>query len=227
MSDRPPLPSIALRVLVALALEAALLTWGLGGLAALADTPRAWALIAVWGVTSFTLARVRPARGQAVERAERDALAMAALALLPLVTPAVAAWGGRARLWPLPAAEWVGWCGVALSAAGLALRVAAMRQLGARFSPLVALQSGHTLETGGWYALVRHPGYLGALLASLGAAVAFGSAAALPLVLAMTAFQVARVRREERLLAERFGEAWSAYAERTPALWPWPRRSGA
>lgn len=227
MSDRPSLSSIVLRVTLALAFEAALLAWGLGGLGALAAEPRACALIASWGATSFTLAVARPARGQAVERAERDALAMAALALLPLATPAVAAWGGRERLWPLPGAEAVGWCGVALSAAGLALRVAAMRQLGTRFSPLVALQSGHTLETGGWYALVRHPGYLGALLASLGAAVAFGSAVALPLVVAMTVFQVTRVRREERLLAERFGEDWAAYAARTPALWPWPRRRGA
>ena len=52
-----------------------------------------------------------------------------------------------------------------VSAAGLALRVSAMQQLGARFSPLVALQQQHTLETTGWYAHVRHPGYLGALMA--------------------------------------------------------------
>ena len=95
-----------------------------------------------------------------------------------------------------------------------------MRQLGARFSPLLGLQRDHALEITGLYAVVRHPGYLGSLLASWGAAIAFGSAMALPLAVLMTAFQWARVRREEALLASQFGDAWRAYAERTGALLP-------
>jgi protein-S-isoprenylcysteine O-methyltransferase Ste14 len=118
----------------------------------------------------------------------------------------------------------VAWLGVALSALGLWVRVGAMRQLGARFSPLLAIQREHALETTGWYAVVRHPGYLGALLASWGAALAFGSALALPLALAMTLVQIDRVRREERLLAAEFGDAWRDYARRTGALLPRPGR---
>jgi len=94
--------------------------------------------------------------------------------------------------------------------------------MGARFSPLLALQREHALETTGWYAFVRHPGYLGALLASWGAALAFGSALALPLAGVLTLVQLDRVRREERLLAGHFGEAWSDYARRTGALLPRP-----
>jgi len=220
MADRPPLPLVLVRVLVVLALEAALLAWGLGGLAALAASPRALALLAIWGVTGVTLGVTRPARGQDVSRAQRDPLAMLALALLPLAIPGVAAWGGRVGRWPLPAPEVIGWLGVALSALGLWIRVSAMRQLGARFSPLLAVQREHALETTGWYAVVRHPGYLGALLASWGAAIAFGSALAFPLVLVMTFFQLDRVRREETLLAGAFGEAWRDYAQRTGALLP-------
>jgi protein-S-isoprenylcysteine O-methyltransferase Ste14 len=118
--------------------------------------------------------------------------------------------------WPLA----VSWTGIALTAAGLWLRIAAMVRLGPRFSPLVAVQREHVLETSGPYAHVRHPGYLGALLTCLGGALAFGSAAALPLVALMLAAQLARVRREERVLAEHFGERWRAYAARTGALLP-------
>jgi protein-S-isoprenylcysteine O-methyltransferase Ste14 len=227
MPDRPALPLLVLRPLVVLAFEAALLAWGLGGFAALAASPRALALLAVWGATGITLSVSRPVRGQDVRRAERDPLAMLALALLPLAIPGVAAWGGRMGRWPLPAPELLGWLGVALSALGLWVRVAAMRQLGARFSPLLALQREHALETTGWYAVVRHPGYLGALLASWGAAMAFGSALALPLALAMTLVQVDRVRREEALLAANFGDAWREYARRTGALLPRPARGPA
>ena len=220
MSPRPPAVVIVARALVALAIESALLAWGLGGVRALLASPRALALIAIWGIAGLKLGFARPARGQDVVRAERDPLAMIALALIPLAIPGVAAWGGRLGVWPLPAAMLTGWAGVVLSAIGLGLRVAAMRQLGSRFSPLLAVQREHALETTGWYARVRHPGYLGSLLASWGAAIAFGSAMALPLALLMTAFQWDRVRREERLLEGQFGDAWRAYAARTGALLP-------
>lgn len=220
MSDRPPLAVLVLRVLVALAIEAALLAWGLGGVRALLASPRALVLVAVWGVMGLVLGVSRPTRAHDTVRAERDPLPMLALAILPLAVPGVAAWGGRLALLPLPAPDLIGWLGVALSALGLWIRASAMRQLGARFSPFVALQREHVLETSGWYARVRHPGYLGALLASLGAAVAFGSALALPLVLAMTWFQWRRLRHEERVLAGHFGERWRAYAARTGALLP-------
>lgn len=214
---------LVFRVLLVLAFEAGLLAWGLGGLAALFTTPRALALLAVWGVAGMALSVLRPARGQDVRRADRDVFALLALALLPLAIPGVAAWGGRIGRWPLPASEWLGWLGVLMSALGLYVRVSAMRQLGVRFSPLVALQREHALETSGWYARVRHPGYLGAQLASYGAAITFGSALALPLALVMTCFQLARVHREETLLAAHFGDEWRSYARRTPALLPWPR----
>jgi protein-S-isoprenylcysteine O-methyltransferase Ste14 len=220
MTGRPPLPVLVVRALIALAVEAALLVWGMGGLAALAASPRALALLAIWGVTGLVLSLSRPTRAHDTVHAERDPLRLFALALLPLAIPGVAAYGGRVGLWPLPAPEVFGWTGVALSALGLWIRVSAMRQLGARFSPLVALQREHTLETTGWYAHVRHPGYLGALLASLGAAITFGSALALPLLAAMAWFQWRRVRHEEAVLAGRFGDGWRAYAARTGALLP-------
>ena len=220
MSPRPPAPVIVVRIIVALAIESALLAWGLGGVRALLASPRALALIAVWGVAGLTLGFTRPARGQDIVRAEKDPLAMIALAILPLAIPGVAAWGGRLGVWLLPAGEALGWAGVALSGVGLGIRIAAMRQLGVRFSPLLAVQREHALETTGWYARVRHPGYLGALAASWGAAITFGSALALPLALQMTAFQWDRVRREERLLESQFGDAWRAYAARTGALLP-------
>lgn len=220
MADRPPLPIVLFRVLVVLAAEAGFLAWGLGGVRSLAVSPRALALLAIWGAGGIVLGMTRPARGQEVARSEPDPFAMVALLLLPLAIPGVAAWGGRIGRWRLPAPELTGWLGVALSALGLWIRISAMRQLGARFSPLLALQREHALERTGWYAVVRHPGYLGALLASWGAAITFGSALALPLAGALTLVQLERVRREERLLAGHFGDAWSDYARGTGALLP-------
>lgn len=217
---RPPFAVSLVRVLPALALDAALLAIALGGPSRLAHDPRAIALLAIWGAGGVALAWLRPARGHDIAEARPDPVAMAVLFLVPLLTPVLGAWAARHAWAMLPFARAVSWAGITAVAAGLALRIRAMAVLGARFSPLVAIQREHALETRGPYARVRHPGYLGALLACAGGAVAFGSAAALPLVVIMLAAQLARVRAEEALLAARFGEQWTAYAGCTGALLP-------
>jgi protein-S-isoprenylcysteine O-methyltransferase Ste14 len=138
----------------------------------------------------------------------------------------IAAYGERAGLWPLPGGDALRWSGVAIAALGLSLRVAAMARLGARFTPVLTVQPEHRLETEGLYARIRHPGYVGSLGASLGATLAFGSGIGLVPVAILFGILVARVRREEAMLSEHFGETWSAYRARSGAFWPRLGRSG-
>ena len=169
----------------------------------------------------MALALIRPVRGHDATTVERDPpFTLLALFLIPLAAAPVAALGERLGLWPLPGGPALRWVGVGLSGAGLALRIAAMAQLGPRFSPLLAVQRDHALETRGLYARVRHPGYLGALMAALGGVLAFGSAIALPLVLAMGWLLEARAAREEVMLEAHFGEAYRAYRARSGRLLP-------
>lgn len=200
--------------------EAALLAAGIGGFERLVRDPRALVLLALFAASGLLLSIRRPTRSRDLAEKRPDPLLMVALFVAPLLMPAVAAFGASRALFTLPYANTVSWCGVALVALGLFVRVSAMFQLGPRFSPLVSVQREHALETRGLYAFVRHPGYLGAQLAALGCALSFGSALALPLVAVMFAAQLARIRAEERLMAERFGDAWREYAARTGGLWP-------
>lgn len=216
---RSPLVSASL-LLLWLALEAALLALGMGGFDRLARDPRALALLTLFAASGLLLSLRRPTRAQDMVERRPDPLPMAVLVVVPTLLPAIGAYGANRAWFTLPHANTVSWCAVTLVAVGLVVRVAAMFQLGPRFSPLVSMQRDHALETRGLYAAVRHPGYLGALLAALGCALAFGSALALPLVALMIVAQLARVRAEERLLDERFGDSWRAYARRTGALLP-------
>lgn len=218
-APRSPVVS-ALVSLVWLGFEAVLLALGLGGFERLARDPRAISLLAIFGASGIVLAVLRPGRGQDMTEKRPDPFAMAVLFVIPLIAPMTAAYGASHALFTLPHANTVSWAGVALVLVGLSVRIAAMLQLGARFSPLVALQRTHALETRGLYSLVRHPGYLGALLTCLGVSVAFGSGLALPLPVLMLSAQMARVRREEALLGAHFGEAWTEYVRRTGALLP-------
>jgi len=203
------------------ALDALLLLAALGGVGALLAHRRALALLAVWAAGGIVLALLRPVRHHepvAIDRESR--LALVALLVVPLVTPAVAALGERFAVAPWFAWAPLEWAGVAVVAAGLGVRIAAMVQLGSRFSPLVTVQRGHVLETGGIYAWVRHPGYFGALLACTGAMLAFGSALPLPLVLLFLALLRARIAREEVLLERHFGDEFRGYRRRTGGLVP-------
>ena len=203
-----------------IAFDAALLALALGGPAALLRHPRALALLASWGISSLALGTLRPARDpDVVDRVSEARLLPLVLLLIPLLTVPVSAACERAGFLLLPTGAWR-WAGVALASAGLAIRIAAMAQLGRRFSPRLALQRDHALETRGLYSRIRHPGYLGSLLANLGGALAFGSWVGAIMVAALTVILRARTVREEEMLETRFGSEYRDYRARTGRFLP-------
>jgi protein-S-isoprenylcysteine O-methyltransferase Ste14 len=221
-----PLVTLPLAFLV-VAFDALLLALALGGTQALLTHPRALALLAVYTATGVPLALLRPVRDQdVVARTPDPAWRMALLFVVPLLIPPVSAFGEHARIAALPSAPWLGWLGVTLAAAGLTLRVAAMTRLGTRFAPVVALQREHALETGGPYTHVRHPGYLGAWLAALGAALVFRNGLAMPLLILFSWLLAGRARNEDAMLEAHFGGTYRAWAARTGAFLPKPGRRG-
>lgn len=114
--------------------------------------------------------------------------------------------------------------GVALVLLGSAIRVAAIRTLGKAFTASVRVDADHRLVQHGLYRRLRHPSYLGALLALLGVPVLFSAwwATAFTL-LAMSFAYTLRIRLEEHALLERHGAAYHEYRARTamliPGLW--------
>jgi protein-S-isoprenylcysteine O-methyltransferase Ste14 len=105
-------------------------------------------------------------------------------------------------------------------ATGLALRFAAVLQLGQRFSYSLLPQSEHGLMVSGLYSCVRHPAFLGLLLLTnmLGPFTgswlgAIALATTIPNVLL-------RMSQEEQELARRFGPEYCAYYARTWRLIP-------
>ena len=197
-----------------LALDAVLLAVGVGGAHALLHHPRALGLLVVWGAGYGALAGPRRRARDPQEQRADSRFVLAILVVVPLLTPMLSAWSERAGAWPLPGGGALRWAGVVLAGAGLLLRVLAMRRLGARFSPVIELQRGHALECDGVYAWLRHPGYAGACLSNLGAALAFGSALTLPLVAVMALATRARVAREEAALEAGFGDEYRRYRAR-------------
>ncbi|MGW5690934.1 methyltransferase family protein [Streptomyces asiaticus] len=77
-----------------------------------------------------------------------------------------------------------------------------------------------TLATTGPYAHVRHPQYDGLLLVMIGFLLQWPTIPTLIMFPVLVYVYVRLARSEEREVARRFGDRWTAYAARTPAFWP-------
>lgn len=116
--------------------------------------------------------------------------------------------------------EAVRYLGLFVLALGGFFRLAPMFVLGHRFSGLVAIQRDHRLVTDGLYQYLRHPSYLGAVLALVGWTLVFRSACGLTLCGLFAYLIDVRVRAEEALLVSEFGEEYQAYQRRSWRLMP-------
>jgi len=110
--------------------------------------------------------------------------------------------------------------GFLLTVAGLSITVWARIHLGKFWSARVTLKEGHELIQSGPYSLVRHPIYSGLLVAVFGSALFIGEWRALLGVFLIWLAHTQKARREELLLSEQFGEAFTRYRQRTGALLP-------
>jgi protein-S-isoprenylcysteine O-methyltransferase Ste14 len=172
-------------------------------------------------------------KGQAVtllpERGNRrwPAWAQLAFVLLSLVLAGALFYA----LWiPLPlalsasTALWLTIGGLVLFLAGLILTLWARRTLGAMWgistSRKVKLLPDHQLIQTGPYALVRHPMYLGWWLSLIGLVLIYHTWLLVGLLAMSLLIFYLRARREEAVLAEKFGEEWQAYVARSKFLIP-------
>jgi protein-S-isoprenylcysteine O-methyltransferase Ste14 len=168
------------------------------------------ALAGGWGVLE---ARWTSAAGARDAGAQERAPALQGALLWLLMTCAASA------LLSAPGANVRSGIGAALLCAGVGLRLAAIRTLGARFR--TRLDGAPDLITHGLYAWIRHPSELGlgcivlglAALADAGPFVALVAAAALTLA-------AYRVRREDAALARSHGSRFTAHAAAVGAWLP-------
>ncbi|MCB9540055.1 MAG: isoprenylcysteine carboxylmethyltransferase family protein [Myxococcales bacterium] len=102
--------------------------------------------------------------------------------------------------------------------------VAGFIVLSASWKVLWSAQREGRLATTGTYAHVRHPQYIGFIAIMLGFLVMWPTLLTLLMFPVLTFMYVRLAHREEREVAEEFGDAWRDYAARTPR---WIPRLGA
>lgn len=156
--------------------------------------------------------------GEKEDRANR--WVFTAFALIALAGTIVSPYTDRINFLTIDG-ETTRWIGVVVYTLGSILRLWPVFVLGYRFSGLVAIQPGHTLETHGIYGLVRNPSYLGMIVLMLGWGLAFRGWCGVVIALLLLVPLIPRIRAEERLLHAHFGAEYDAYVAHTWRLVPW------
>ncbi len=213
------LPTRMLMVVVGAGIYLGLAILGRGGIAAFFSQPALTALTAVFAVLCAAAPFAGGNLSSGVREDRENRWVIAVFSLIGLLQAFLPAWSDRKGIWIIDG-DAVRWLGVILFAAGGALRIWPVFVLGNRFSGLVAIQPGHTLVTSGIYRIIRHPSYLGLLVASLGWGLAFRSGVGVLLAALLIPPLVARIQAEERLLRSEFGAEYDAYRGRTSRLIP-------
>lgn len=183
-------------------------------------TPQIALLLAGTAVLFATQPAIRPADVAADRGRDRSSALLILLGFLAAQMAAVIewAWLNDTQAWHLD-----GWtvAGIAMLVGGIALRVWSIRLLGRHFTATVRVTHDQRIVRSGPYRRIRHPSYLGALIASLGCAVLLHAGVAFVIGLAiLLAVYRYRIAVEERALVEQFGDAYARYQRDSYRLVP-------
>ena len=143
-------------------------------------------------------------------------------AILLLAFPPSHHYYAQVQLWRF--GEALNWILVALTTAGFLFAWWARIHLGRLWSDRVVKKAGHHVVDTGPYHFVRHPIYLGVILAAFATAIEKETSFALLGAAIITLAFYTKARREERFLRAELGEnAYEAYARKTAMLVPFLR----
>jgi protein-S-isoprenylcysteine O-methyltransferase Ste14 len=170
---------------------------------------------AYWAITALRVKRTKTAEKSADRLVTLVVMVLAFELLFPRTLSI-----GPLRLRFLPADERIGWAGISLTSLGVAVAIWARYCLGQYWSARVTLKEGHQLIRSGPYAFVRHPIYLGMLLAAMGTALVVGEWRGVLAVVLILVAHSRKALREEGLLAAEFGDEYASYRRSTGFLFP-------
>ena len=129
---------------------------------------------------------------------------------------------GTLLLRVIPDSPLAGITGIVLTITGLGFSAWARIHLGRYWSSMVMVRIGHRIIKTGPYRIVRNPMYTGLFIAFVGAAIAIGELVAfVSLGIGIASIWV-KIKAEEEILLEKFGEEYLEYKRDVKAaIIPW------
>jgi protein-S-isoprenylcysteine O-methyltransferase Ste14 len=212
-------PPDILGIMLSVAMRLGLAAWGWGSWTGLLRHPArrfACVVICVHALAAifFSSNAGQSRRGDAV-----DCWILMPGAMVGIALSWLPAYADHRNLWTF---DWgpVRYLGLVLLISGCVLKLAAACAFWSRFAASAPIRNGRKLITSGSYGLVRHPAYLGVILAAVGWALVFRSGIGLLLGGTLVPLLLVGIAAEERLLESEFGSVYVDYARHTWRLVP-------
>ena len=110
--------------------------------------------------------------------------------------------------------------GLFLFVIGFSIELVGQITLRRFYSSTLVIKDDHQLITNGIYRFIRHPMYLGVIMAAVGLAAFSLSLGGIVIMLALIPVFLIRIKIEERMLIDEFGEAYRTYRKKARKLLP-------
>jgi protein-S-isoprenylcysteine O-methyltransferase Ste14 len=116
---------------------------------------------------------------------------------------------------------WAGWLGIALIVGAVIVFWRAHADLGLNWSPTLEIREKHELVTRGIYGVIRHPMYASQILWSVAQLLLLQNwIAGFASLLVFFPFYFMRVKPEEQLMLEQFGDQYRSYMQKVGGVFP-------
>jgi protein-S-isoprenylcysteine O-methyltransferase Ste14 len=188
----------------------------------------------IWcaGVVAWFVIRYPHARRSRRTAKQRVAYRKLELVLLSISTlglgivPAIYVFSGQPRFASYPLQTWQVFAGAVIFLASLVLFRRTHSALGRNWSVTLEVRENHALITDGIYKYVRHPMYSAFWLWAIAQAFLLPNwIAGFSGVVGFGTLYLMRVRHEEQMMLETFGNTYAEYAERTGRIFPKLKRA--
>ncbi len=115
----------------------------------------------------------------------------------------------------------VQWIGLGIALAGFVIHVTAIYTLGKFFKTVIIIQDQHQLISNGLYKYFRHPSYFAGMIILLGMGLMLNNWYGLLLILIIPFLTfIYRIKTEEKVLIQKFGQQYLDYRKKTWAILP-------
>ncbi len=111
--------------------------------------------------------------------------------------------------------------GILIMVSGLSERVIAALTLGRFYTKTLRTTKNHKIISHGVYKYIRNPGYLGVISLLIGAGISISNIYSIIIIsLSVLVSYIYRIRIEERMMIDNFGDEYKDYLKRTKRLLP-------
>lgn len=176
----------------------------------------------IWLLSEILLNRLLRSNNTDKQKTDRNSLSIIWLTII--VSISLSIYVSYEVTVPIFANPYYAYIGILIIIAGILLRFTAIISLGKFFTVDVTIRQGHTLKKDGLYKYFRHPSYFASLLSFVGFGISLNNWISLIIITAaiVVAFSI-RVRVEEKVLIEQFGEEYLTYKKHTSGFMPFIR----